>query len=349
MNEEDTPIIAKDTQSVVEDLAFTPLAGQVPQSGVPTIPQLSVALSLLLVLLGSPYLVSLWHVVENRMAIEDDGVPAAGTDLSPNNTQADPFADVALEAKAAYVWDVSAGKALYAKEAHAQLPLASLTKLMTGLVAYETLNQDTRVKITLDAISQDGEHGLQDGDTWQMSELLGFTMMSSSNDGAYALASVAGAFTTSGGDGFIDHMNEKARELGLAQTYFTNPTGLDAKNMVESGGYGSARDMAFLMEYIIKHTPAVVAHTTKPAAVFTDEGGEAHTATNTNQSIGMVANALASKTGYTELAGGNLVVAFDAGLNHPVIIAVLHSSREGRFSDVELLLERTKQALTLTP
>jgi len=181
-----------------------------------------------------------------------------------------------------------------------------------------------------------------------MSELLGFTMMSSSNDGAYALAAAAGALETRSEDGFLDQMNTKAKELGLAQTYFTNPTGLDA-NTVESGSYGSARDIAFLMEHIIKHTPAVLAHTTESSATFTDEAGEVHTATNTNQSIQMVANALGSKTGYTDLAGGNLVVAFDAGLNHPIIIAVLHSSREGRFSDVELLLERTKRALTLAP
>lgn len=348
MIEEDTPI-TPNNEPVVEEVTFTPVPQQMPPVGVPTIPQLLVALSLLLVLLGSPHLISLWHAVEDKIAVETGGVPLEGTGVAPDVAYTDPFADVALEAQAAYVWDVSTGKALYAKDAHAQLPLASLTKLMTGLVAYETYEEDTRVKITLDAITQDGENGLKDGDTWKMGELLGFTMMSSSNDGAYALAAAAGAFEREDGGGFIDHMNAKARELGLAQTYFTNPTGLDAENMVESGGYGSARDMAFLMEHIITHTPEVVAHTTESAGVFVDEGGEMHTATNTNQSIGMVANALASKTGYTALAGGNLVVAFDAGLNHPIVIAVLHSSREGRFTDVEDLLERTKRALLLVP
>ena len=61
--------------------------------------------------------------------------------------------------------------------------------------------------------------------------------------------------------------------------------------------------------------------------------------------MGNIAGVLASKTGYTTLAGGNLVVAFDAGLNHPVIVAVLGSSYNGRFSDVTTLIEAAKAAL----
>jgi serine-type D-Ala-D-Ala carboxypeptidase (penicillin-binding protein 5/6) len=316
------------------------------RSGVPTIPQLMVALALLLTLLGAPHLLPLWHSVERQLTAEEQG-EVAETPQAPAET-ADPFSDVALEADAAYVWDVSAQKALYAKNAHAQLPLASLTKLMTGLIAYETYDKTKPIRITLDAVMQDGENGLEDGDTWKAGDLLGFTMISSSNDGAYALAAAAGAFKTSDGEGFIDHMNAKARELGLAQTYFTNPTGLDTST-IESGSYGSARDMAFLMEHIIKEAPQVVAGTTVPVATFRDEAGETHTATNTNQAIEKITNALGSKTGYTELAGGNLVVAFDAGLNHPIVIAVLGSSREGRFTDVEQLLERTKRALIAMP
>lgn len=345
MNEEETHIDIPETEPEPPALAFTPAPAP---SGVPTIPQLSVALTLLLVLLGSPYLVSLWHAVEKKVALETASEDVGDSPTPSPALHEDPFADVVLEARAAYVWDVSAGRALYAKNAHAQLPLASLTKLMTGVIAYETYDQDEPITITLDAITQDGENGFEDGDTWSVGELLGFTMISSSNDGAYALAAAAGALETPEGGGFLDHMNAKAQELGLAQTYFTNPTGLDA-TALESGSYGSARDMAFLMEYIIKHTPGVVARTTEAMAVFRSESGEMHTATNTNPSIQLVANALGSKTGYTELAGGNLVVAFDAGLNHPIIIAVLHSSREGRFSDVETLLERTKQALIATP
>lgn len=314
-------------------------------SGVPTIPQLCVALSILVVILGSPHAISFWK----SLNIEKSDAQVVTPELAEAPTfHEDPFKDIALEARAAYVWDIQEQRPLYAKNAHAQLPLASLTKLMTGLVAHETYAQDERVKITMDAIQQDGENGFHDGDTWRMQDLLDYTMITSSNDGAYALAAAVGAAGEDGADRFIALMNERARALGLTQTYFTNPTGLD-ETEAESGSYGSARDMAFLMEHIVKNAPAVVAGTTEPVASFRDEGGTPYTATNTNQSISGVHSALGSKTGYTTLAGGNLVVAFDAGLNHPVVVAVLGSSREGRFQDIETLIERTKTALSIAP
>lgn len=337
------------TEEALPESAPEPLPQETPvTAGVPTAPQLVVAALMLATLLGSPYIPTMWNFLETNVAGTTAPTGTTVSETTSQSTASDPFADITLEAEAAYVWDVSAQKPLYAKNANAQLPLASLTKLMTGLIALESYDENKPVRITLDAITQDGENGFEDGDTWKASELLGFTMISSSNDGAYALAAAAGAFNKSDGGGFIDRMNARAKDLGLAQTYFTNPTGLDA-SAIESGSYGSARDMAFLMEYIIKHAPLVVAHTTEPVATFIDESGEIHTATNTNQAIGAIANALGSKTGYTELAGGNLVVAFDAGLNRPVVIAVLGSSREGRFNDVEQLLERTQQVLTTTP
>lgn len=314
-------------------------------SGVPTIPQLCVALSILIVILGSPHALNLWR---SFSAPEYDAQTAEPEVAEmPEAQKEDPFANVSLEARAVYVWDVQEQRPLYAKNAHAQLPLASLTKLMTGLVAYETYDESDPVVITLDAISQDGENGFTDGELWNVKDLLNYTMITSSNDGAYALAA-AGASLGRGTSPFIETMNERARALGLTQTYFTNPTGLDETES-ESGSYGSARDMAFLMEHIIKNAPQVVAGTTQSVATFADAQGTAYTATNTNQSISGITNALGSKTGYTTLAGGNLVVAFDAGLNHPVVIAVLGSSREGRFSDVETLIERTKRVLSTTP
>lgn len=346
---EDMPEVESQIQEDVPEPTPKPQPQGTPEaSGVPTAPQLTVAALMLATLLGSPYIPTIWNFFEANVAGTTLPTGTTVSETGSHSVATDPFADVVLEADAAYVWDVSAQKPLYAKNANAQLPLASLTKLMTGLIALESYDENKPVKITLDAITQDGENGFEDGDTWKASELLGFTMISSSNDGAYALAAAAGAFNRTDGGGFIDRMNAKAKDLGLAQTYFTNPTGLDA-SAIESGSYGSARDMAFLMEYIIKHAPLVVAHTTEAVATFVDESGETHTATNTNQAIGEIANALGSKTGYTELAGGNLVVAFDAGLNRPVVIAVLGSSREGRFRDVEQLLERTKETLTTAP
>jgi len=163
----------------------------------------------------------------------------------------DPFERLYLQARAVYVWDVSRGEVLHAKNAEAQLPLASLTKLMTAVTAADVVPQSATVNIGYDAIAAEGDSGLMPEEQWQFADLLDFMLLVSSNDGAYAIASVAGAFANGADDSssnrsvFIRRMNEKARELGLAQTYFVNETGLDASKYV-GGGYGSARDMALL-------------------------------------------------------------------------------------------------------
>lgn len=340
-NDEDQPI---------EDAEIVDDQGQEP-SGVPTIPQLCVAVGILVLVLGSPYVLKFMHISpaspDHKTQVSFPEPPPM-----PDVVAKSGFDNISLEAESAYVWDVAGQRALFNKNAQAQLPLASLTKLMTALVAHETYGDNGVVPITLDAISQDGENGFNDGDMWNSKELLDFTLMTSSNDGAYALAAAAGALLEKeSGDPeavFIKKMNAKAEEIGLTHTYFTNPTGLDTSES-QSGSYGSARDMAFLMEYIIEHSPQILEHTVETTAQFTDEQGGRFSATNTNQSIKNIENALGSKTGYTTLAGGNLVVAFNAGLNHPIIISVLGSSREGRFSDIEALRKETEALFISTP
>ncbi len=313
-----------------------------PEDRLPTIPQLVIAITMLAVVLGYPTARQFLGV---SASATEKIVPQATVEdsQSKGNEHTDPFEGAVIQADAAYVWDIAEQRSLYAKNANAQLPLASLTKLMTALVSFEHYGSNTTVPITLSAISQEGENGFKDGDRWKAKDLLDFTLMTSSNDGAYALASAIGSMVAKDGTkpeaAFMKLMNAKAEEIGLTQTYYTNPTGLDASES-QSGSYGSAHDMAFLMEYIIEHASVILDHTTKPTAEFKDLDGTTFTATNTNETISRVQNPLGSKTGYTILAGGNLVVAFNAGLNHPIVISVLGSSREGRFTDVEALRKR---------
>lgn len=316
---------------------------------IPTIPQLCVALGILVFVFSTPYIAPLVHFTKKTVTPVAQKEPLLPSTIS---YRTDAFDSVDLQAQAAYVWDVSLQKPLFNKNAHAQLPLASLTKLMTALVAYDTYGDNAKVPITLSAIAQDGENGFTDGEVWRAKDLLDYTLITSSNDGAYALAGSAGAAlhpeSLTPEAAFVRGMNKKAEEIGLSQTYFTNPTGLDSSES-QSGSYGSARDIAFLMEYIIKNKPELIAQTTRSSAEFSDAQGVRFSATNTNQEISSLDNALGSKTGYTDLAGGNLVVAYNIGLNHPIIISVLGSSREGRFSDVEKLVKRVQEAYLPQP
>lgn len=261
------------------------------------------------------------------------------------------FEDISFEAQSIFVWDVNEQKVLFGINENVQLPLASLTKLMTAITANDILPEGSVVTIDNASLIAEGDSGLYENEKWNFKDLIRFTLMVSSNDGASAVANVAGLFKNNfpsrkedNKKSFIQAMNEKAKEIGLTQTYFINPTGLDTNETV-SGGYGSARDVARLLEYAVINASDIVESTRHVAMNFESLSYINHKATNTNSSIDALPGLIASKTGYTDLAGGNLVIAFDAGMNRPIIISVLGSTQEGRFEDVEKLVTASLKSL----
>ncbi len=247
-----------------------------------------------------------------------------------------------LLASSAFAIDVHSGRVFYEKEAEVKRPLASITKLMTALVAKEIIEEGEIVSITAAAVEQSGESGFTIGERFSYKKLSDLVLLSSSNDGAYALSAAAGASLNPQApeDAFVKAMNVRARELGLTATTFRNPTGLDISE-AEAGAYGSAKDVAELMSYVLSNYPELLEETAKSASLIASQD-EVHEANNTNLVIGEIAKVIGSKTGYTTLAGGNLVVAFDAGLDRPVVAVVLGSSYQGRFSDMVKLVEAIK-------
>lgn len=274
-------------------------------------------------------------VIQSNMVAE----PTATT------TKVALFPDVEIEAQSAYVYDTVTKKALYEKDAELQWPLASLTKLMSGIVAWELVPNYTLVRIDAEHMREEGDSGLHVGEEWNVSNLIDFMLVVSSNDGARALASVAGSQITatssilSPEERFVEAMNAKAREIGLRETYFLNQSGLDI-NQNLAGAYGSAEDTVLLVDYILKKNPHLL-EATAYENIQIESKYTLHDANNTNQAISLVPNILGSKTGYTDLAGGNVVVAWNAGIDHPIIISVLGSSYDGRFTDLTKLIEAT--------
>ena len=231
---------------------------------------------------------------------------------------------------------------LFKKNEFVQLPLASLTKLMMSLTATDLLPRDSHITIKKEFLQEEGDTGLLAGESWRLKDLLDFSLLVSSNDGARSIASVVGAFDLKSQDydlgrkDFITKMNETAGKLGLKQTYFVNESGLDIGNV--SGGYGSSIDVARLMQYILTNHPEILEATKYPNLTI-DSLNKKHIAKNTNTNIGEIPGLIASKTGYTELAGGNLAVAFDASIGRPIIVVVLGSTEAGRFADVSNLVK----------
>ena len=239
-----------------------------------------------------------------------------------------------LKGQAAAIYDPQAGKFLYALNEERQLPLASLTKVMTAATVLSLESPEKRVRITVDALRPYGDSGLNPGDVWSLGNLVKFALVASSNDAIAAAAASAGA------ENILTLMNEEARRLGLVQTYFLDPTGLDLTPST-AGAYGSARDMALLMAAFLKRFPEILEVTARDGVPI----GHAREATSTSVPIHDTPGLIGAKTGYTELAGGNLVVAFDADIGRPLIAVVLGSTEEGRFEDMRVLIESATAAV----
>lgn len=253
---------------------------------------------------------------------------------------------VNVRAAAAYVWDVRAQRALYSKNAEQELPLASITKLMTTLLAHELVTDDKMTTVSQSAVQQEGSTGLSAGEQLKAIELRELALVSSSNDAAYALAASVGTLL---GDSdptsqFVRGMNIRADELNLPTLEFWNTTGLDL-SLTEPGAVGSAKDVSFLMEYIITNYPEILEPTKQTATRIYNTAGAYHDVSNTNEIALKIPNMIGSKTGFTDLAGGNLTIAFDAGLNRPIIITVLGSTRDERFSDVLALVDAVQKSI----
>lgn len=312
----------------------------------PIVSQLIVLTLILGGVFGSLYIL---QAREQEPAVLPPSAATAQTERSYDQVQLQKIEDVALRANAAYVWDVAGQRALYKKNEGEVLPLASITKLMTAMLAHELITEQDRVIVPEMAIKQSGNSGLLVGEELTAEELRQLALISSSNDAAYALAASVGTLLGEQDPAaqFIAGMNIRADELQLPTLEFLNTTGLDISDQTP-GAIGSARDVSFLMEYILLNYPDVLEPTTRTNARVYSTDGVYHDIENTNIIADRIPNMLGSKTGYTDLAGGNLTVAFDLGLNRPIIITVLGSTWDARFTDVLELVEAI-QASVIDP
>jgi len=219
---------------------------------------------------------------------------------------------------------------VYAKNEKEILPIASLTKLMTALIVIENPEHypfNKVVKVSTLAASQENvpEYGnLRVGETVTIEELLRLTLVFSSNDAAFALAEVIGV------ESFVQKMNEKAREIGMVNTYFSNPTGLDPDNLSwslenkDNFNYSTANDLFLLGKYIIEKYPFMFE--------FSSNNKNKIELRDDQFLIGM-------KTGYTSEAGGCLFLIFSNHQGDYFFNIILGSNdKEERFVEMQKLV-----------
>ncbi len=198
-----------------------------------------------------------------------------------------------LSAACAVVMHCESGTVLYEKDADRQMLIASTTKLMTALVALEHCRLDEPVEILWEDVQVEGSAMyLRPGEQYTVEELLYGLLLVSGNDAAMALARHISGST----EAFADLMNAKAEELGMHNSHFANPHGLDAPEH-----YGSARDLALLMCAAMKNPDfARICGT----ATYSTHGVSY---VNHNKLLWSCDGVIGGKTGYTQAAGRSLV------------------------------------------
>lgn len=306
----------------------------------PIITQLLVVGILLVVILGTIPLHKKNQI--EAEAVQNDDIAIAEVKSEKYEHSIASLSEIAridITARSAYVYDVRAGQVLYSKNADDILPLASITKLMTALLTYELMEEDIELRVPSSVAHKEQYNDLVSGEKLEADDLLQLALISSSNAAAHTLAENVGALL---GDSdpieqFVSGMNIRADELELNSMQFYNATGLDLSS-TEPGAVGTARDVTYLVAYILEKYPDILSPTTEDTARIYNTEGAYHEVRNTNSKISAIPNLIGSKTGYTDLAGGNLTVAFDIGFDRPIIITVLGSTRTDRFNDVATLL-----------
>ena len=194
-----------------------------------------------------------------------------------------------VSAKSAILVDAQSGRVLYEKNADARSLIASTTKIMTGLLVCEAGELDREISVPPEAAGVEGSSlYLKAGERITVRELLYGMMLRSGNDAAVALAIVTAGST----EAFVRCMNEKAQALGLTNTHFENPNGLDGE-----AHYSTARDLARLSVCAMQNETFRAVVSSKS---FTEHG---RSFTNHNKLLWRVDGADGVKTGYTKQAG----------------------------------------------
>lgn len=208
-----------------------------------------------------------------------------------------------LSSLSAALYEPQSGRFLYEKDVDTRRPMASTTKLMTALCAAEVLSPDTVVTVPPAAVLVEGSSmGLRGGDTLTVRDLLCGMLLSSGNDAANAAALLSAGSLPA----FAQLMNRKASALGMTNSLFVTPSGLD------EGGHGStARDMALLGAEVLRVPLLAELCAAKQASVSLS--GHKVTLSNHNRLLSLYEPTVGLKTGFTKKAGRCLVSAAKRG------------------------------------
>jgi len=244
-----------------------------------------------------------------------------------------------ITANSALVYDLTSKKVTYSKNPKKRLPLASLTKIMTSIIALENKKDNDKYVVKKANLVGEDSMGLEEGEKLSRKELLYGLLLHSGNDAAEV---IAGNFLY-GREAFVKAMNDKAKTLGIKDTNFTNPTGLEG----DGSQYSTAYDLLVMTRYALFSFPLF------SEIVQTPEYKIEKTFTHAEYILENETNLLTTypgvkgvKTGYTNEAGLCLVTYLDYK-GHKIIAILLNS--ENRRDEMKQLLDYSLKMQAIVP
>ena len=237
--------------------------------------------------------------------------------------------EISLASRIALIYDRASGRILYEKNGNKQTPMASTTKIMTAIVVLENANLTDVVTISSKAAGIGGSRlGLKKNDKITVNDLLYGLMLRSGNDAAIALAIHVGGSV----EGFAEMMNNKAKELGLVNSHFVVPHGLD-----NDGHYTTAYELAKIADYALNIDKFKEIVSTRNTTIYIN--GYAKAINNTNQLLGSVSGVYGVKTGFTNGAGRCLVTACKRDDLDVITLIIGANTTKQRTSDTIKLIQ----------
>lgn len=248
---------------------------------------------------------------------------------TPGRSQTDLPPSPKLSAAAAVLMDAETGHVLYALNPHVRRAPASLTKIVTALVALDKGDLSSTVVVTAHAASRPPTKlGLRAGDRIRLSDLLAAALMGSSNDAATAIAEHVGGSEAA----FARMMTTMAHKLGARNSNFVNAHGLDA-----SKHYSTAYDMAVLSGWALR-VPEIARLASQQKVSLSWQGGQREVS-NINSFLWRYSGAAGLKTGYTSSAGYCVSVAAQQGKHKLIGVVMGCPSSEARWNDAIVLMD----------
>lgn len=255
--------------------------------------------------------------------------------ILPAEAEENKTTELAKNAKSAILIEASTGEVIYEKSPDIALPPASMTKVMTLLLTMEAIDEgrlkyDDKVLISKNASSMGGSQiFLEENSKVTVKELIKGMTIASANDAAVAIAEKIGGTE----ENFINMMNEKAKTLGLKNTTFKNPHGLDA-----DGHVASARDLSIIAKELIKYEE-ILKYTSTYEEYMTKPNGEKFWLVNTNKLIRFYDGMDGLKTGYTPKAGYGIIATANKNNMRLISVVMKEPTKEDRSTETINMLE----------